>query len=162
MPNINSIPENLKRKIKQLIISIFFPETMSDTKSFKTVLLLRSGSGKDEDNYSQLSNCHNINLINLPVLTFNFTNSDDLIREVNDNHQSYEAIVFTSQRAVESVEFILPQIDNFSEKWTQSKLCYVVGEETVSKGQIISECLFDVFRLSKKTVKNLTNFFPRN
>ena len=34
----------------------FFPETMSDTKSFKTVLLLRSGSGKDEDNYSQLSN----------------------------------------------------------------------------------------------------------
>ena len=135
---------------------------MSDTKSFKTVLLLRSGSGKDEDNYSQLSNCHNINLINLPVLTFNFTNSDDLIREVNDNHQSYEAIVFTSQRAVESVEFILPHIDNFSEKWTQSKLCYVVGEETASRGQIISEFIFDVFRLSKKTAKNLTNFFPRN
>ena len=107
---------------------------MSDTKSFKTVLLLRSGSGKDEDNYSQLSNSHNdIHLINLPVLTFNFTNSDDLLREVNDNHQNYEAIVFTSQRAVESVEFILPQIDNFSEKWTQSKLCYVVGEETASK-----------------------------
>ena len=72
-------------------------------------------------------------------MTFNFTNSDDLIREVNDNHQNYEAIVFTSQRAVESVEFILPQIDNFSEKWTQSKLCYVVGEETASKGQLISE-----------------------
>ena len=129
----------MKRKKKQLIISLFFSETMSDTKSFKTVLLLRSGSGKDEDNYSQLSNSHNIHLINLPVLTFNFTNSDDLIREVNDNHQSYEAIVFTSQRAVESVEFILPHIDNFSEKWTQSKLCYVVGEETASKGQLISE-----------------------
>ena len=112
---------------------------MSDTKSFKTVLLLRSGSEKDEDNYSQLSKSHNIHLINLPVLTFNFTNSDDLFREVNDNHQNYEAIVFTSQRAVESVEFILPQIDNFSEKWTQSKLCYVVGEETASKGQLNSE-----------------------
>ena len=113
---------------------------MSDTKSFKTVLLLRSGSGKDEDNYSQLSNSHsNIHLINLPVLTFNFTKRDDLFREVNDNHQNYEAIVFTSQRAVESVEFILPQIDNFSEKWTQNKLCYVVGKETASKGQLNSE-----------------------
>ena len=88
-------------------------------------------------------------MINLPVLTFNFTNSDDLIREVNDNHQNYEAIVFTSQRAVESVEFILPQIDNFSEKWTQSKLCYVVGEETASKGQLISKCPFGVILWTK-------------
>jgi uroporphyrinogen-III synthase len=106
---------------------------MSDTKSFKTVMLLRSRSGKDEDDYSQLSNRHNFHLINLPVLTFNFTNSDDLLRELNDNHQNYEALVFTSQRAVEAVEFILPQIDNFSEKWSKNKLCYVVGEETASK-----------------------------
>ena len=90
-------------------------------------------------------------------MTFNFTNSDDLIREVNDNHQNYEAIVFTSQRAVESVEFILPQIDNFSEKWTQSKLCYVVGEETASKGQLISKCPFGVILWTKIPTKNLTN-----
>ena len=30
-----------------------------------------------------------------------------------------------------------------------------------SKGQIISECLFDVFQFSKKPPKNLTNFCPR-
>ena len=29
------------------------------------------------------------------------------------------------------------------------------------KGQIISECLFDVFQFSKKPPKNLTNFCPR-
>ena len=28
------------------------------------------------------------------------------------------------------------------------------------KGQIISECLFDVFKFSKKPTKNLTNFCP--
>ena len=30
-----------------------------------------------------------------------------------------------------------------------------------SKGQIISECLFDVFQFSKKPRKNLINFCPR-
>ena len=30
----------------------------------------------------------------------------------------------------------------------------------LDKGQIISECLFDVFKFSKKTMKNLTNFCP--
>ena len=29
------------------------------------------------------------------------------------------------------------------------------------KGQIISECLFDVFKFYKKPTKNLTNFCPR-
>ena len=32
--------------------------------------------------------------------------------------------------------------------------------EAVCKGQIISECLFDVFKFSKKPTKNLTNFCP--
>ena len=31
---------------------------------------------------------------------------------------------------------------------------------TAVKGQIISECLFDVFKFSKKPTKNLTNFCP--
>ena len=30
------------------------------------------------------------------------------------------------------------------------------------KGQIISECLFDVFKFSKKPTKNLTNFCPES
>ena len=30
----------------------------------------------------------------------------------------------------------------------------------LAKGQIISECLFDVFKFSKKPTKNLTNFCP--
>ena len=29
------------------------------------------------------------------------------------------------------------------------------------KGQLISECLFDFFKFSKKPTKNLTNFCPR-
>ena len=29
------------------------------------------------------------------------------------------------------------------------------------KGQLISECLFDFFKFSKKQMKNLTNFCPR-
>ena len=31
-----------------------------------------------------------------------------------------------------------------------------------AKGQLISECLFDFFKFSKKPTKNLTNFCPRN
>ena len=30
-----------------------------------------------------------------------------------------------------------------------------------AKGQLISECLFDFFKFSKKPTKNLTNFCPR-
>ena len=30
------------------------------------------------------------------------------------------------------------------------------------KGQIISDCLFDVFKFPKKPTKNLTNFCPQN
>ena len=30
----------------------------------------------------------------------------------------------------------------------------------LDKGQVISECLFDVFQFSKKPPKNLTNFCP--
>ena len=30
-----------------------------------------------------------------------------------------------------------------------------------SKGQLISECLFDNFKFSKEPMKNLTNFCPR-
>ena len=29
------------------------------------------------------------------------------------------------------------------------------------KGQLISQCLFDFFKFSKKTTKNFTNFCPR-
>ena len=32
----------------------------------------------------------------------------------------------------------------------------------LATGQLISECLLDVFRFSKKTTKNLANFCPRN
>ena len=32
---------------------------------------------------------------------------------------------------------------------------------TNAKGQLISECLFDFLKFSKKTKKNLTNFCPR-
>ena len=30
------------------------------------------------------------------------------------------------------------------------------------KGQLISECLFDFFKFSKKPTKNLTKFVPQN
>ena len=32
----------------------------------------------------------------------------------------------------------------------------------VDKGQLISECLFDLFKFSKKPTKNLTNFCPES
>jgi predicted nucleic acid binding AN1-type Zn finger protein len=35
-----------------------------------------------------------------------------------------------------------------------------VPAAAASKGQLISECLFDVFKFSKKPTKNLTNFCP--
>ena len=35
------------------------------------------------------------------------------------------------------------------------------GALAPSKGQLISECLFDFFKFSKKPTKNLTNFSPR-
>ena len=35
------------------------------------------------------------------------------------------------------------------------------NEYLYTKGQIVSECLLDVFEFSKKTTKNLTNFCPR-
>ena len=55
--------------------------------------------------------------------------------------------------------------------WNRSKMQQVVNRASPSssqdsvivsfKGQLISECLFDFFRFSKKTNKNLTNFCPR-
>ena len=37
---------------------------------------------------------------------------------------------------------------------------YFRSKLLLSKGQIISECLFNVFKFSKKPTKNLTNFCP--
>ena len=34
-------------------------------------------------------------------------------------------------------------------------------EQQALKGQLVSECLFDFFKFSKKKTKNLTNFCPR-
>ena len=43
-----------------------------------------------------------------------------------------------------------------------ASLCCTGGSrERFPKGQIISECLFDFFKFSKKPPKNLTNFCPR-
>jgi hypothetical protein len=39
-------------------------------------------------------------------------------------------------------------------------LVFLENENQAFKGQIISECLFDVFKFSKKPTKNLTNFCP--
>ena len=41
--------------------------------------------------------------------------------------------------------------------------CAVCDEQYYhnTEGQLISECLFDDFKFSKKTTKNLTNFCPR-
>ena len=33
---------------------------------------------------------------------------------------------------------------------------------SLAKGQLISECLFDFFKFSKKPTKNLTNFCPES
>ena len=44
----------------------------------------------------------------------------------------------------------------------------IIGEDLfeeqrpIAKGQIISECLFDVIKFSKKPTKNLTNFCPES
>ena len=35
-------------------------------------------------------------------------------------------------------------------------------QRPIAKGQIISECLFDVIKFSKKPTKNLTNFCPES
>ena len=113
-------------------------KSMSDMeKTSKSVLLLRSGPEKKEDNYSKLALKHNINLINMPVLTFNFINSVELLNEFNNKHQDYEAVVFTSQRSIEALELIQDEIVEFDANWTRNKLCFVVGEETASKGGFI-------------------------
>ena len=58
----------------------------------KTVLLLRAvtDSPSKVDNYAKLaSKQKSIQLVNLPVLTFEFINSDSLLRELNNNHDNY-------------------------------------------------------------------------
>ena len=44
--------------------------------------------------------------------------------------------------------------------WWINQLCFAHFSPRSIKGQIISECLFDVFKFSKKPTKNLTNFCP--
>ena len=101
----------------------------------KTVLLLRSPSdstGK-ADKYLELAKKYDqIQVFNLPVLTFNFINGNELIKELN-NCENYEAIVFTSPRAVEAIEAVMVDTIDFEENWTKNKVCYVVGEETASR-----------------------------
>ena len=42
----------------------------------------------------------------------------------------------------------------------QAELCSLHDMALLLKGQLISECLFDFFKFSKKPTKNLTNFCP--
>ena len=37
---------------------------------------------------------------------------------------------------------------------------HIKGIFVITKGQLISECVFDNLKFSKKTTKNLTNFCP--
>ena len=100
----------------------------------KTVLLLRSPSDSPGkvDKYLELAKYDQIQVFNLPVLTFNFINGNELIKELN-NCENYEAIVFTSPRAVEAIEAVMVDTIDFEENWTKNKVCYVVGEETASR-----------------------------
>ena len=46
--------------------------------------------------------------------------------------------------------------------WSHILLHEEIGKGTLDfKGQLISECLFDFFKFSKKPTKNVTNFCPR-
>ena len=52
-------------------------------------------------------------------------------------------------------------IESVFEKTTTVEEQEKAEAERVAKGQLISECLFDFFLISKKPTKNLTNFCPR-
>ena len=43
----------------------------------------------------------------------------------------------------------------------QAELCSLHDMALLLKGQLISECLLDFFKVSKKPTENLTNFCPR-
>ena len=49
----------------------------------------------------------------------------------------------------------------YSKKTTKIQLCSIFYLTMLIKGQIISECLFDVFQFSKKNNKKFEKFLPK-
>ena len=56
---------------------------------------------------------------------------------------------------------ICRKLYGFNHQQLWCKECVLNPPKTNAKGQIISECLIDVFKFSKKPTNNLTNFCPR-
>lgn len=91
-----------------------------------TLVLLRGDSSElaDNDPYYQCGKELGINVIQIPVLSFNFINSDTLKEALNED---FDGIVFSSPRAVEAVKNV-QEFQSF-----EGKVCFVVGSKTGSK-----------------------------
>ena len=83
----------------------------------KPVVLFLKSKNKD-DSYERLSNERGYKPVFVPVLSFKFTNQQELTERL-ENPERHSALVFTSQRAVEAVDLCVRDTA-FEEKWSSS------------------------------------------
>ncbi|ESO97024.1 hypothetical protein LOTGIDRAFT_231769 [Lottia gigantea] len=93
----------------------------------KLVFLFKAPKDEGEDKFVKILSDAGFIVVSLPVLSFNFINTD-LLSQYLENLQKYSALILTSTRGVEAVSFAL---NNCSKLCDISHIsCYVVGKTT--------------------------------
>ena len=71
-----------------------------------------------------------------------------------------KGFAFIKFKDLEAQEKVLLTRHMILDRWCDVKVTEK-NEKKKAKGQLISECLFDFLKYSKKSTKNLTNLCPR-
>ncbi|RUS75778.1 hypothetical protein EGW08_016464, partial [Elysia chlorotica] len=96
--------------------------------SKETVFLFKSPKESEHDKFTEVLKHAGFACANIPVLSFQFVNQEDLKSNLSAIHL-FSAIIFTSVRAVEAVKNVIQDIeDNLSIYNLQS---FAVGHTTV-------------------------------
>ncbi|XP_064603951.1 uroporphyrinogen-III synthase-like [Liolophura sinensis] len=127
-------------------------------ESKKKVVLFRCPSQVDDDRdpYEKLLSSSECCVSSIPVLEFDFQNLEDLSMAVT-NVQDYSGIVFTSPRAVEAVQRVLPMISAWDEvktKWKE-RPAFAVGKTTCNQARDLG---FTVTGEDTGNARNLSTF----
>ncbi len=92
-----------------------------------------ASAAKTDDTYLKLLRDDlGLDVIQFPVLKFNFVNQEILLNNL-DRPDNFSGIVFTSPRSVEAVWRATDNGDSLKSSWTEELPCYVVGEATAAK-----------------------------
>ncbi|KAL5016970.1 hypothetical protein ScPMuIL_006559 [Solemya velum] len=95
----------------------------------KTVLLLRAPKEKEVDAFEQELKGADLEVLSIPVLSFEFVNAGELVTCL-EQYTQYAGIVFTSPRCVAAVVTVYKELATELLEGVKKLKCYVVGKST--------------------------------